>query len=122
MTFKLTDIGDKVRAIADRQTKRIQNHYNRVKSESEYWKEMEKGAGDWRLLMSDPRYPSAMKFMNETKKILDNQMKSYLNGNFPNYTREERTDKAVIPAVQSQIIEYLMNEPDRVIDLIKERK
>lgn len=121
MTFKLSDIGDKIREISQRQSDKIKARYEKKKTESEYWKEIEKSAEDWRAIMNSPSYSGAKRFLEETIAKLQEQEDAILCGAINPYTREERADKAGLISAQKLIVKYLMNEPERVIDLMKVR-
>ena len=102
-------------------TDKLKKRFTR-QSDPDKWDVLKGEAKSWHSLMSDGRYPIGKRFLDKVKCILQANMQIVLMCNTPKYSREERVDKAAIIAGQVQLLEYLMNDPERAVDMVKDEQ
>ena len=112
-----SDLELRASKIADKIARRFKK---KEEPEDPYWKELVKAAGDMSALMQDERYPAMQFLVTELTAKLSKQINGMLTGDFAGYSREKRADLAAIPAAQYQLLRYLLESPEKAVQLVKE--
>ncbi|MGA2875349.1 MAG: hypothetical protein ABSE82_07395 [Nitrososphaerales archaeon] len=111
------DLEMRATKIADKVARRFKK---KEEVEDPYWKSLTIAANDMSALMLDERYPAMRYLVTELTKKLSIQIDSILTGDIANYSREKRADLAAIPAAQSQLLRYLMESPEKAVQLVRD--
>lgn len=86
-----------------------------------YWKEIEEEAKGMTAFITDPVYADYQKVLNALKKELENKLEFALTGFGEYYSREQRADRAAVVQGQITLLKYLLECPEKAINLVRER-
>ena len=114
----VNDVKDRARRIADR----ISAPRSSELAEKDKQEKLLAKVKSMQALLKDERYVDFQDIVNGLQVRLEENLRTVLVKDFANYSRIARADKAAIIAAQLEILRVLINEPNKVIELMKEVK
>ena len=111
-------ITDKLKRLSVEHAERIKLNKEKVKKESDYWKEYQEDAKMFNSIVT--QFPNYKAFLEKTRDELQKTLDFILTNDFKDFSYGKMTAKASILSAQKQLLDYLINRPAEVLNILKE--